>query len=170
MMLVGALIVLAAATFIGFEASRSLRERPRELRQLQTALQALEAEIMFGTTPLQEASDKLAGQLNSPVSLLFSEFSRRLEEQGETTAEAWQRSADGVQAAGALTREDTSILVEFGQTLGRFGRSEQQKQIRLALTRLSQAEASAREMCSRYERMAKSLGFLGGLLVIIALV
>ena len=50
--LIGAILIIVATTWTGFEAARHLSERPKQLRQLKSALQSLEAEIMYGHTPL----------------------------------------------------------------------------------------------------------------------
>ena len=50
--LLGAIFIILATTWTGFEAAKHLSERPKQLRQLKSALQSLEAEIMYGHTPL----------------------------------------------------------------------------------------------------------------------
>ena len=46
-------------------------------------------------------------------------------------------------------------------------RDQQQKQIKLTMVHLDREEAEAKENQLRYEKMLKSLGFLGGLLIVI---
>ena len=58
--LLGAVIILVATTWAGFEAARKISARPRQLRQLKVALQSLEAEIMYTHTPLKEAASEAA--------------------------------------------------------------------------------------------------------------
>lgn len=60
-------------------------------------------------------------------------------------------------------------MKQFGETLGRHDRISQQKQILLTLAHLEREEVDAHEKQAKYERMAKSLGFLSGLLLIILL-
>ena len=52
----GAILIVFATTWTGFEVAKQLTERSRQLRDLKTALQSLEAEIMYGHTPLHEAA------------------------------------------------------------------------------------------------------------------
>jgi len=49
------LLVISACGFLGLEKARRLAARSRELRLLETALKALEAEISYGVTPLPQA-------------------------------------------------------------------------------------------------------------------
>ena len=69
--LIGAAIIMLATTWAGFEAAEKSVRRPRQLRQLKVALQSLEAEIMYGHTPLKEAAQKLQKQLPKPLNQLF---------------------------------------------------------------------------------------------------
>lgn len=62
------------------------------------------------------------------------------------------------------------MLKQFGSTLGQHDRDHQQKQIHLALTHLEREEGEAKDAQQRYEKMIKSLGFLGGLLLALLLI
>lgn len=167
--LIGAIFILTATTWTGFEASRYLSDRPRQLRQLKSALQSLEAEIMYGHTPLHEAARRLAEQLPTPLSKLFDTFAKILTDTETTVKEAWEASLKEVWKITALKQGEFEIMKQFGETLGRHDRFSQQKQIILTLTHLEREEADAREKQAKYEKMVKSLGFLGGLLLIIIL-
>lgn len=94
--IVGAILIIVATTLVGFEISKRLSERPRQLRQLKSALQSLEAEIMYGHTPLHEASRRLASQLSQPVSLFFADFASRLTETETTVMRAWENSLNHI--------------------------------------------------------------------------
>lgn len=168
--LLGAVFILAATTWTGFEASRHLNERPRQLRQLKVALQSLEAEIMFGHTPLHEAARKLSKQLAKPLNWLFEIFAEKLIEEETTVRDAWLQSLDEIWKSTALKQGEYEILLQFGETLGRHDRYTQQKQILLAITHLEREELDARDRQSKYEKMVKSLGFLSGLLLIVLLI
>jgi stage III sporulation protein AB len=50
--IIGAICIIIATSWIGFEASKALTERTRQIRILKSALQSLEAEIMYGHAPL----------------------------------------------------------------------------------------------------------------------
>ncbi|HBI05200.1 MAG TPA: stage III sporulation protein AB, partial [Paenibacillaceae bacterium] len=61
------------------------------------------------------------------------------------------------------------VLLQLGQVLGQSNREDQQKHIRLALMNLKSEEDVARAQQQKYEKMCRSLGLLGGLLVVILL-
>jgi stage III sporulation protein AB len=165
--LIGAILIITATTWTGFEASRHLSERPKQLRLLRSALQSLEAEIMYGHTPLHEAARRLAEQLSKPLSSFFAEFSTKLTETETTAREAWEASLKEIWKQTALKQREFEIMKQFGETLGRHDRMSQQKQIMLTLTHLESEEADARDKQMKYEKMVKSLGFLAGLLLTI---
>jgi stage III sporulation protein AB len=168
--LIGAALILITTTWAGFEGAKQLSERSRQLRLLKLALQSLEAEIMYGQTPLEAAALKLSKQLPGPLSLFFVEFANRLGKGETTVKEAWEESLLKVWSKLALKQGEFEILSQFGETLGRHDRFQQQKQIQLALTHLEREESDALDKQSRYEKMVKSLGFLSGLLLIILLI
>jgi stage III sporulation protein AB len=167
--LIGAIFIIVATTWTGFEAARHLSERPRQLRALRSALQSLEAEIMYGHTPLHEAARRLAAQLPSPLSAFFEAFARKLTDTETTVKEAWETSLKEVWRSTALKQGEFEIMKQFGETLGRHDRYSQQKHIMLTLTHLEREEADAVDKQAKYEKMVKSLGFLSGLLLIIIL-
>ncbi|MBD8070409.1 stage III sporulation protein SpoIIIAB [Bacillus sp. PS06] len=166
---IGAILIISASTWIGFEVSRHLTERPRQLRYLRTALKSLEAEIMYGHIPLDEAALNLSRQMPKPLSLFFDTFSKKLRTGETLVRQAWEDSMKEVWKLTAFKQGEYEILKQFGETLGQSDRISQQKHILLALTQLEQEEIEARDKQTKYERMIKSLGFLSGLLLIILL-
>lgn len=170
MKIIGAIFIIIATTWAGFEASRQLSERPKQLRLLKSALQSLEAEIMYGHTPLHEASRRLSTQISRPLSWFFESFAKKLTDTETTVKDAWEESLKEIWKLTALKQGEFEIMKQFGETLGRHDRYSQQKQIMLTLSHLEREEADARERQAKYEKMVKSLGFLSGLLLIILLI
>jgi stage III sporulation protein AB len=169
MKVIGALFIIVATTWTGFEASRHLSERPRQLRLLKSALQSLEAEIMYGHTPLHEAARRLSSQLAKPISWFFESFAKKLTNSDTTVKDAWEESLREIWKLTALKQSEFEIMKQFGETLGRHDRLSQQKHIMLTLSHLEREEIEARDSQAKYEKMVKSLGFLSGLLLIILL-
>lgn len=170
MKLIGAILILLATTWVGFEFAKKLSERPRQLRHLKSALQTLEAEIMYGMTPLSEACLQLSKQLPKPISYLFERFSFYLNKQEDSVDRAWEESLSDTWNFTALCESEYEIMRQFGTTLGQHDRTNQQKYIRLTIAHLEREEGDAREKQNRYEKMIKSLGFLTGLLIILLMI
>ncbi|MBM7633657.1 stage III sporulation protein SpoIIIAB [Geomicrobium sediminis] len=167
---IGAIILLVGMTAIGFEWARRLSQRSKQIRELTTALQHFEAEVMYGHTPLIHVANRISSTVSSPLSQFFKDFGTRLKEGNHDVQSAWQESIAINWDKTAMKIKEKEALLQFGQTLGQHGRYEQQKYIQLTLTHLRAEEINAREEQLRYERMAKSLGFLGGLLAIIVMI
>ncbi len=167
--LIGSIIIIFATSWAGMEMARRLSERPRQLRLFRNALQALEAEIMYGHTPLPEAAKKLSRQIPKPLSLFFSSFSKKLLVAESTVKKSWDDSLREVWKYTAFTKNDWEIVSQFGSNLGRHDKLSQQKQIQLTLTHLQREEEDAKDSQHRYEKMVKSLGVLFGLLIVILL-
>jgi stage III sporulation protein AB len=167
---IGAAFIIFATTWTGFEWAKKLSERPRQLRQLKVALQALEAEIVYGLTPLDEACYHLSTQLSKPLNWFFEQFAKKLTDSETTAADAWFESLDDILPLTSFKNGELEIMRQFGATLGQHDREQQQKQIRLALAHLEREESEAIDAQKRYEKMVKSLGFLTGLLLVILLI
>lgn len=167
--LLGAALIIITTTWTGFEAARKLNERPQQLRQLKVALKSLEAEIMYGQVPLQEAFLHLSTQMSKPLSWFFESVARRMEKGEVSVKVAWNESLNEVWPLTSLIEGEKEVMRQFGETLGRHNLEQQQNQIRLTLTHMEREELTARDRQERYERMVKSLGVLSGLLIVILL-
>ncbi|HWJ76838.1 MAG TPA: stage III sporulation protein SpoIIIAB [Niallia sp.] len=167
--IIGAILIIVSTSYAGFELSKVLSQRPKQLRALKSALQSLDAEIMYGHTPLHEASRRLSEQLTEPLSSFFKDFRDHLLSEDTTVKDAWISSLNKTWKNTAMKNTELEIMKQFGETLGRHDRHSQQKQIILTLTHLEREEQEARENQRKYEKMIKSLGFLSGLLIVILL-
>lgn len=167
---IGAIFIIMATSWAGINAAKRYRERTRQIRQLKVALQTLEAEIVYGLTPLYEAAEKIAAMITYPLSDFFLTFSEKLAEGSQSVPRAWNESIAEIKPMMNLEKNELQILEQFGATLGQHDREHQQKQIRLTLLHLDKEEAEAKDEQVRYEKMMKSLGVLGGLLVVILLI
>jgi stage III sporulation protein AB len=167
--IIGAILILFSTTWAGFEVSRRLSDRPKQLRTFRYGLQSLETEIMYGHTPLHEAARKLSSQLPKPLSVFFASFSGKLTTMNTTVKEAWETSLQEIWKTTALKQGEYEILLQLGENLGKHDKYTEQKQIILALTHLEREEEEARDRQQRYEKMAKSIGVLTGLFIIILL-
>ncbi len=167
--LLGAVLIIFSTTWIGWDLSKRLIARPKQIRDLRAALQILEAEIMYGHMPLREAVLRLAKQIPEPISKGFRLFADYLNEENQTVTNAWRKSVEEMRTWTELEEKEAEILLQFGETLGKHDRDTQQKQIQLTLKHLEREELMALDKQSKYDKMVKSLGFFSGLLITILL-
>ena len=170
MRLLGALLVLLACGAAGMLLARSLALRRETLRELQVALQLLETEISFTATPLPEALRRVAEKTRTPTRRLFATASQMLRSTpGAAVSQAWDRGLGVLAAAAPLEERDLAVLSDLGQGLGQGDKADQIGKLELAKAQLRQLEEEASEESRRQARLWQTLGFLGGLALIILL-
>lgn len=166
---IGALLLLGTTTWAGFEWSKRLSDRPKHIRQLINALQILEAEIVYSQLPLQKAFSVMGKQLPQPASDLFKQLTAQLEQKGNNLPDVWRTTVEAWTLKANLAKNEKDILLQFGATLGQHDFTQQKKHIQLALHHLEREMQEARDQHLKYAKLAKSLGVLAGLFLIILL-
>jgi stage III sporulation protein AB len=128
----------------------------------------LSTEIGYGSTPLPDALSKLSLQMHKPLDRMFAEAADRLrQERGVTVRQVWQETVDRYWNLTAMKSAEKEAMIELGATLGISDRENQLKFLELAHTQLQQEEAAAREEQTRFEKLSRTLGVLGGALIVI---
>lgn len=167
---IGALLFISITTWVGFDWSRKLSNRPTEIRQLKSALQILEAEMLYSQLPLRSAFMIIAEQIPSPTKKLFKNLAKGMEAHQVDLMILWERCVSDLMNGSSLSHNEKEILMQFGRTLGQHDFSQQQKHIQLTTTHLERELEEARDNQYKYGKMAKSLGFLCGLFIVILLI
>lgn len=168
--MLGSLLILGSTTYVGWQVALGYARRPRQLRDLQTALAILQTEIEYGATPLPQALGAAARAADGMVGRIFSQTAQRLSEgRGLTPGDALRRSLAETAEETALQREDLEVLLALAPVLGGSGRSDQIRHLTLARERLSREEIRSREERDRYERVARSVGVLAGAALVLIL-
>jgi stage III sporulation protein AB len=168
MKLLGAALVLLAATLFGFFQALQLARRPRQIRELISVLQRLETEIVYGATPLPAALRRLAGATAEPLASLLRQVAGELAQRTQTPlAELWRQAAERAWRRSAMKEPEYETFVRLGASLGMSDRTDQAKHLKLAVAQLNAEEESAREEQKKYETMWRSLGVLVGALIVI---
>lgn len=166
--LIGAAIILFSASMVGWNQGKYYALRPLQLRTLLIALQLLETEIVYGATTLHKAFVKIGNRVSGVIGKMFvTAASELVAEDASSTQDCWQKALNQHWSDTAMRREEKEILLSLGLVLGSSDRMDQQKHLRLAMTHLRGVEEEARIEQGKYEKMWKSIGFLGGLLVVI---
>ncbi|MFD3258711.1 stage III sporulation protein SpoIIIAB [Paenibacillus lentus] len=168
--LLGAAMILLAATMAGLAKARQFASRPNQIRRLILALKRLETEIMYGFTPLPDALQRIAEQSGEPIKNLFEGAANQMNPPLNWTA---QQSLHHAVEAGwkytAMKAAEKEVMLQLGFTLGTSDRANQLGHIATAVRQLESEEHAAREEQARYEKMSRSLGLLGGAFIVILL-
>ncbi|HLR62435.1 MAG TPA: stage III sporulation protein SpoIIIAB [Lentibacillus sp.] len=167
---IGALLFIGTTTLAGFDISKRLNERPKHIRHMKNALQILEAEILYGQLPLPDAFATIAKQIPDPISSFFNQLNGSLTHHNNDLSQVWNRHLEELIKSSALDTNEAEILKQFGRTLGQHDFDQQQKHIHLTLKHLDRELDDARDNQYRYSKMAKSLGLLCGLFIVLLLI
>ncbi|WDL97018.1 hypothetical protein [Alicyclobacillus sp. ALC3] len=165
----GAAMVLAATSGIGWRIAGSYRRRPAHLRALAQSVRLLQAEVEYSVMPLPEALRHVAMRADRTVAELYRLAGEALANVDVTVADAFRIGIDACTPRSALRSEDFDVMRELGATLGTSDSVHQSQQLDVALARLNSLEAMARELQQKNERMWQYLGVLSGLLIVILL-
>lgn len=173
MKLSGAVLVLAAALGCGFCLASRWRQRLCLLQSLRRLTYFLKGEITYSRAPLRSALQSAGERGGGVFGELFIRAAGRIERQeGESFGELWAGQVEEMETHRgelALTGEDFKSLKELGSHLGYLDVQMQERTISLYLEQLdltiSDLQQRRRETC----RLYTSLGFMGGLFLVILL-
>lgn len=167
---IGALLFLSTTTWIGFEWSHQLNKRPTQIRQMKNALQILEAEMLYSQLPLQTAFQSISGQIPEPIKSFFNKLSDNMQGEHIDFLQLWDEQVIELLKVSSFKKNDREILKQFGRTLGQHNYEQQHKHIQLTIKHLDREMEEARDQQERFGKMAKSLGFLCGLFIVLLLI
>ena len=166
--IIGSLLILSAATCLGFRAAAAFAERPRHISQMISCLCALKSQINYISCPLSEAFFKSTAGVYGPVARLFQNIGGILEEKGWLTPlEAMNLAYAMEKEELALKRPELETLEALFANLGIMDREEQQKSINLAEYQLTRIQEDAQEFSAQNVKMYRYLGICGGLALIL---
>ncbi|MNJ41771.1 stage III sporulation protein SpoAB [compost metagenome] len=168
--MLGAALIVLAATLFGFAKARQFASRPAQIRHLILALKRLETEIMYGFTPLPDALQRIANQCSEPVkSLMEGAAGNMIPPLNWTAQQSLQHAIETGWKHTAMKSAEKDVMLQLGFTLGTSDRKNQIGHIATAIRQLESEEQAAREEQARYEKMSRSLGLLGGAFIVILL-
>lgn len=82
----------------------------------------------------------------------------------------WEESVTEYIDRSSMGFQEKEILLQFGRTLGQHDFIQQQKHIQLTIKHLERELEDARDEQDRYGKMAKNIGFLTGLFIVLLLI
>lgn len=159
-------LIVGTTTYIGFTYSNKLQKRTQQIRYLISALQILESEIIFGLSPLKEAFEKVSRQVPEPISSFLFEVSGLIAIHNDIRISIEMAFASNEKNL-TFDKEEKDVLLQLASSLGKYDLSSQQLHIRSALTSLERIEIESEEIFAKYGKLARYLGMLSGLLIVI---
>jgi stage III sporulation protein AB len=168
--ILGSIMVMVTATYLGFSLASRYAERPRQIRQLISCLSALKSHINYVAIPLPEALSQCTCGIVGPVADFFQSTSLLLSDNGWLTPQAAMVQALEESKQLVLNQPEKEILTIFSANLGSMDREEQHKSLELVHEQLSRIQQDAETLCEQNVKMYRYLGVCGGLAIVIILV
>lgn len=166
--LLGGLLIMAGALWCGVSAVERLRRRVRALEDLRASLAWLSEELTFRLTPLPGLLERLGRDRHGPVGLFYQEVLAGLAQDPEGgLRQSWRRAM--VLQLDFLKEEERQVLVEVGQTLGRYDARAQAQFLEQATGRLDAIHTQAREEARRLGRVYTTLSLAAGAALVLVL-
>lgn len=166
--LLGGLFVLAGAAWCGLGAVGRLRQRTQVLEGLRGALSYLEEELTFRLTPLPKLLEYLGRERAGAVGLFFQDALDGLRQDPENGLRtSWRRAM--VRRLDMLQAEERELLLEVGETLGRFDVKAQRQVLLQAAARLEALRTQAQEEAGRLGRVYAAVSLAGGAALVLVL-
>lgn len=165
---IGAVLIIAGCGGFGFSMAAGHRREEGTLRQLIHALNFMECELQYRLTPLPELCRQAGNEVKGTLREVFLNLARELDWQAAPDAASGMRAA--LKRSHELPRHTRQILLQLGQTLGRFDLPGQLKGLEEARAACrGQLEALGKNRDSRL-RGYQTLGLcVGAALVILFL-
>ncbi len=167
--LMGAALVMAGAAWCSVRAVGRLRLRVRTLEELGAGLIWMEEELRFRAGPLPQLLERLGRERPDPTGAFFREALEGLRREPEAgLRQSWRQAM--VRRLDPLKEEERQVLLEVGQTLGRYDAQAQAAALARAVRRLDAIRAQAEEDLRRLGRVYAVLSLAAGAAVVLVLV
>jgi len=164
----GAVMIIAATTGMGFSGREFLRQRQNVLRQFAFALANLKTGISYGLLPLPQLLAGCLKQENGDVARFLTNVATEIEQgSGNSFGDIWQRQMQGVGRTLALKAEDKDILLQFAAGLGASDKNDQLARLELTCARLKAQEEAAGEELLRLGKLCSALGVSFGVVLVL---
>ena len=129
---IGAILVVVGCGGVGFAAAANHIREETMLRQLASVLEFMQCELQYRLPPLPELCHQAGQEVKGALRSVFLRFVEELEAQISPDAASCMRAA--VAGGEDLPQSVGGVLLQLGQTLGRFDLSGQMQGLESART------------------------------------
>lgn len=165
---IGAVLIIISCSGCGFAIAAGKRREESLVCQLLRILQIIEAELQYHVTPLPELCRMAAGETKGILRVVFMNLYREMKWQQLPDAGSCMYAA--IQRSGEMPARVRRLLVQLGQTLGRFDLSGQLQGIRAVQKRCEETLEMIRKNRDERLRSYQTLGVCAGAALAIILV
>lgn len=165
------LCILIVASCFGAGKVKALEfsYRYRQLRELHRGFKLLQTEIQYARETLPILLERLAKEEKGLLASFYTDVCNGLEKGGNSFYECWENSVTAIYNNSSLQKEDKEILRQLGQELGKSDLQGQKSAFERFFSRIEEQIKEAEEEKKKKGKMYQSLGFYGGILIVLLL-
>ncbi len=157
--------IFIASFSVGILISKKYYLRVQELKKMKNALNMCKTKMKFTYQPIPEIFQEIASSTDGNVKMIFEEAYKQIQE--KNAGEGWKQAIQNIDSN--FNREDKEILKSFSKLLGKTSIEGQLTEIELTSEFLDTQIKKAELERNKNEKLYKTLGFVGGLGLIIIL-
>ena len=165
----GSVCIVAGGGFIGNYMSQRQNIRKKQLLSLKKAFIFLKSQIEYSCEELAAAFENVAVKSEKPINILFENSIKKLKNREKTVEEIWTEECDIFLKQSLFLKEDIEMLKMFGKTLGYSDIKHQIENINLQVEYIDKTIEVINQSSEKEEKLYRSLGVLGSLLLVIIL-
>lgn len=169
--LIGGLAIIIATTSIGYVYSMVYEERVKQLRELQYALNILESEIIYSTTPIVDALKAAADNSKTAIGVMLVKISELLSQRSVSSIyDAYVKASKELKNQLYLEKEEKETIGSFVHSLGSADIEGQKKNFNITVKKLEGFEKKAEVSRDKNAKLYRYIGLFGGVLIVLLLV
>ena len=170
--IVGIILIIASTTMLGIKLSDNLRYRIEDLEELKKLMIMLRGEIMYNVACVSEGirriKPKSARVFNKMLDKVIEELA---EHNGKAFTDIWREGINELdKSSHSFIKNDIDRLIQFGNDFGSAHKDIQLKSFDMYIEELENTISDARKKNTENSKMYKSLGILGGFVIVILIV
>ncbi|MBE5927563.1 MAG: hypothetical protein E7270_11465 [Lachnospiraceae bacterium] len=170
--IVGIILIIASTTLLGIKLSDNLRYRIEELEELKKLMIMLRGEIMYNVASVSEGIRRIKPRSSKVFNKMLDKVIEELSEHnGKVFADIWSQGvAELEKKTHSFKKSDIDRLIQFGNDFGTAHKDIQLKSFDMYIEELENTISDARKKNTENSKMYKSLGILGGFVIVILIV
>lgn len=167
----GGIFIIYASFMVGHLFGQTQLRMVAELSELLHFIQMIKGQLSYAGCELPEIMESCEQRVTGTVKVWLTTLNGLLEEKSELPfAQIWTESMPVLEDLGALKPEMLSEVDRLGRALGDMDVDAQLAQIALIENSLGDRYNRERDRADGVNRLATSLGILGGLFLVLVLV
>lgn len=169
--LLGCIMILCSTTAFGFNYGEKLKNRTKELKELQRCIYDIQSHIIYTHTPLPEAVSSVAVKAEAPISTLLMEIFHMLNENRvDNVYQAFKSAFLNKREMFSLKDEDIEIILDLSKSLGESDIEGQKAVFSLTIENMKKQISISESILKKNLKMYRCLGFSMGAVIVILLI